>query len=150
MSTEKFRDRALSSRERAADLVGRLSLREKVGQLNQRLYGFQSYQWENGGLKIAGEFCREVERFGGLGVLYGLYRADPWSGRGYENGLAGEKAAEAYNMLQEYVITHSRFGIPMLLSSESPHGHQALEGYLLPVNLAQHRKPDVPHNHGCR
>lgn len=137
MSTEKFRDRALSSRERAADLVGRLSLREKVGQLNQRLYGFQSYQWENGGLKIAGEFCREVERFGGLGVLYGLYRADPWSGRGYENGLAGEKAAEAYNMLQEYVITHSRFGIPMLLSSESPHGHQALEGYLLPVNLAQ-------------
>ncbi len=42
----------------------------------------------------------------------------------------------AYNLAQRYVIEHSRFGIPMLLSTECPHGHQALDGYLLPVNLA--------------
>ena len=34
------------------------------------------------------------------------------------------------------MIEHSRLGIPALLSSECPHGHQALDGYLLPVNLA--------------
>ena len=43
---------------------------------------------------------------------------------------------QAYNQLQKYVIEHSRLGIPFLLSSECPHGHQALDGYLLPVNLA--------------
>ena len=41
----------------------------------------------------------------------------------------------AYNMVQKYVVNNSRFGIPVLMSTECPHGHQALGGYLLPVNL---------------
>lgn len=133
---EKYKDRTLCARKRAEDLLGRLTLTEKVGQLNQRLYGFTVCKRDGDRLSLSEEFCREVERFGGLGVLYGLYRADPWSGRDYENGLVGEFAIQAYNMVQEYVISHSRFGIPALMSSESPHGHQALDGYLLPVNLA--------------
>lgn len=133
---EKYKDRTLSPKERAADLLERLSLTEKVGQLNQRLYGFQVCMRKDDQLTLSDEFCQEVERFGGLGVLYGLYRADPWSGRNYENGLTGEYAVQAYNMVQKYVVEHSRFGIPALMSSESPHGHQALDGYLLPVNLA--------------
>ena len=48
----------------------------------------------------------------------------------------GENAVRAYNLAQRFVVGHSRFGIPMLVSSECPHGHQALDGYLLPVNLA--------------
>lgn len=87
-------------------------------------------------MKLSDEFKQEVELWGGLGALYGLYRADPWSGKDYENGLFGETAIKAYNLMQEYIIAHSRFGIPVLLSSECPHGHQALNGYLLPVNLA--------------
>ena len=43
---------------------------------------------------------------------------------------------DAYNTVQKYVVSHSRFGIPVLMSSECPHGHQALGGYLLPVTLA--------------
>jgi len=134
---ERYQDKTLTPKERARDLLSRMTLREKVGQLNQRLYGF----WvcmpdEKGNLTLSQEFMEEVTRWQGLGVLYGLYRADPWSGRTYENGLTGENAIKAYNMVQEQVIRHSRFGIPMLLSSESPHGHQALDGYLLPVNLA--------------
>lgn len=39
-------------------------------------------------------------------------------------------------MVQHYVMEHSRLGIPMMMSSECPHGHQALGGGLLPVNLA--------------
>jgi beta-glucosidase len=131
-----YKDASRPAKERALDLLGRLTLREKVGQLNQRLYGFNACLRREEDVKLSDEFKQEVELWGGLGSLYGLYRADPWSGKDYENGLFGETAIKAYNLMQEYVIAHSRFGIPVLLSSECPHGHQALDGYLLPVNLA--------------
>ena len=136
MANEKFRDSTLSPAERAADLLSRLTLREKVGQVNQRLYGFRSYVRTGDAVELAEDFKREVERWGGLGVLYGLYRADPWADKDYATGLTDDTAVRAYNLAQQYVIEHSRFGIPMLLSTECPHGHQALDGYLLPVNLA--------------
>ena len=136
MANEKFRDSTLSPAERAADLLSRLTLREKVGQVNQRLYGFNSYARTGDRVELSEDFQKEVERWGGLGVLYGLYRADPWADKDYATGLTGDTAVRAYNLAQRYVIEHSRFGIPMLLSTECPHGHQALDGYLLPVNLA--------------
>lgn len=136
MANEKFRDSTLSPAERAADLLSRLTLREKVGQVNQRLYGFRSYVRTGDAVELAEDFKREVERWGGLGALYGLYRADPWADKDYATGLMGDTAVRAYNLAQQYVVEHSRFGIPMLLSTECPHGHQALDGYLLPVNLA--------------
>lgn len=136
MANEKFRDSTLSPVERAADLLSRLTLREKVGQVNQRLYGFRSYVRTGDAVELAEDFKREVERWGGLGALYGLYRADPWADKDYATGLMGDTAVRAYNLAQQYVVEHSRFGIPMLLSTECPHGHQALDGYLLPVNLA--------------
>lgn len=124
------------SKKRAKELLEKMTLREKVGQLNQRLYGFWCYEKQGDEVVLSEEFCAEVEKYSGLGVLYGLYRADPWSERNYENGLYGISAIHAYNQAQRYVIEHSRLGIPMLLSTECPHGHQALGGYLLPVNLA--------------
>lgn len=133
---ESYRDARLTPKERARDLLVRLNLREKTGQLNQRLYGFRIYERQGEEIVLLEEFCREVEHYGGLGVLYGLYRADPWSDRTSENGITPELAPKIYNQVQRYVIEHSRFGIPMLLSTECPHGHQALGGALLPVNLA--------------
>ncbi len=131
-----YQDVSLAPAERARDLLDRLTLREKVGQLNQRLYGFQSVQRSGDTLSINEETLAEIRHFGGLGTLYGLYRADPWSGRTQDNGITPELAAKAYNLVQRAVLEQSRFGIPALLSEECPHGHQALGGYLLPVNLA--------------
>ena len=71
----------------------------------------------------------------GLGKLYGLYRADPWADKDFETGLTGRAAVRAYNLAQRYVVEHSRFGIDAA-ERECPHGHQALDGYLLPVSLA--------------
>jgi len=133
---EAFRNTALSPEARAEDLLSRMTLREKIGQLTQRLYGFAVYRRDGEALTFTPEFAEEVAHFGGLGALYGLHRADPWSGRDYETGLPGVLSEKARNRVQEYVIAHSRFGIPVLFSSECPHGHQALDGYLLPVNLA--------------
>lgn len=38
-----YKDASRPAKERALDLLSRLTLREKVGQLNQRLYGFNAY-----------------------------------------------------------------------------------------------------------
>ncbi len=131
----RYKDQSLSPLERAQDLLSLLNVREKVGQLNQHLFGFQIYERVGEEIILSEDFQDEVKKYGGLGVLYGLYRADPWSGKTFENGLYGSFAPKAYNLVQKYCMEQSRFGIPMLLSSECPHGHQALEGYLLPVNL---------------
>jgi len=133
---EAYKNPAISPEKRAEDLIGRMTLREKVGQLTQRLYGFGIYRREGDQVLLSGEFRQEVARYGGLGTLYGLYRADPWSGKDFETGLTGALAPKTRNRIQRYVLEHSRLGIPVLMSSECPHGHQALDGYLLPVNLA--------------
>ena len=133
---DAYQNQNLSPEVRAEDLIKRMTLREKIGQLTQRLYGFGIYHREGDEVIFDDEFRSEVERYSGIGTIYGLHRADPWSAKDFETGLSGVLAVRARNQLQKYVIDHSRFGIPALLSSECPHGHQALDGYLLPVNLA--------------
>ena len=59
-----------------------------------------------------------------------------WADKDEKTGIVLELSAKAYNIVQKYVIDHSRLGIPMMMSTECPHGHQALGGGLLPVNLA--------------
>ena len=133
---EQYKNPSLPPETRADDLISRMTLREKVGQLTQRLYGFGIYTRNGEEITLSGEFEEEVARYSGLGILYGLHRADPWSGKSFETGLVGDLSVRLRNQIQKYVIEHSRFGIPVLFSTECPHGHQALDGYLLPVNLA--------------
>lgn len=133
---EEYKNPSLPPQTRADDLLSRMTLREKVGQLTQRLYGFGIYTRDGEEIALSEEFKEEVARYSGLGTLYGLHRADPWSGKNFETGLVGDLSVRMRNQIQKYVIEHSRLGIPVLFSTECPHGHQALDGYLLPVNLA--------------
>jgi beta-glucosidase len=63
------------SRERASKLLSEMTLKEKIGQVNQRLYGFQAYhiikneQGEDS-LILSEVFKQEVKKYGGLGVLF--------------------------------------------------------------------------------
>lgn len=133
---EKYKDKNLSPKERAKDLLQYMTLSEKVGQLNQKLYGFNIYEIKDNNIIFNEDLENEVKKYSGLGVLYGLYRSDPWSNKDFKTGLTGTNAIKAYNKLQKYVLDNSRLKIPVLHSSECPHGHQALDGYLLPVNLS--------------
>lgn len=118
-------------------LMASMSFTEKVGQLNQRLLGWKSLTRDDAGrLMVADELKREIDRWGGLGLLYGLFRADPWSGQHWDNGIRPEERPEAIGLVQEAVLSRGAHGVGALLSEEAPHGHQALGGTILPTNLA--------------
>lgn len=117
-------------------LIDSMSFTQKVGQLNQRLFGWKSVERNAAGrLMASDELKQEIDRWGGLGALYGLLRADPWSGQHWGNGIRPEERPEAVAVVQQTVLERGAHGIGVLLSEEAPHGHQALGGAVLPTNL---------------
>lgn len=111
-------------------------MKEKVGQLNQHLYGWQCYQKVNGKYELTDLFKEHVKEYGGVGAIYGILRADAWSQINRENGISREDSKIVITMIQEYIKKHSRFEIPALISEECVHGHMALGAPVFPTNLA--------------
>ena len=130
-------ERSMSINCAAVDrLIDSMSFTQKVGQLNQRLFGWKSVERNAAGRLVASdELKQEIDRWGGLGALYGLLRADPWSGQHWGNGIRPEERPEAVAVVQQTVLERGAHGIGVLLSEEAPHGHQALGGAVLPTNL---------------
>ncbi|MGH1553261.1 glycoside hydrolase family 3 N-terminal domain-containing protein [Streptomyces sp. L7] len=136
-TTALYRDPTAPVDTWVRDLLARMTLREKVGQLNQRMYGWDAYRRTLGLPSNSTEALRaETARFAGLGALYGLFRADAWSGVDHSNGPGAQESAALAELVQRHVIDSSRLGIPALFVEEVPHGHMALDGTVLPVNLA--------------
>lgn len=117
---------------RASDL----DVRARIGQVNQRLKGWEAVRWVDGRPRITDVLRAEVDRWGGIGAVYGVLRADPWSGVHWGNGVPPERSAEAYAAVQDHVVAHSDGAVPTLFVEEVPHGLQALGGTTVPVNLA--------------
>ncbi|MEV0893842.1 glycoside hydrolase family 3 N-terminal domain-containing protein [Promicromonospora sp. NPDC050262] len=112
-----------------------LPLATRIGQVNQRLKGWEAVRWVDGVPRVTDVLRREVDRWGGLGAIYGVLRADPWSAVRWDNGIPPERSAEAYAAIQDHVTAYGD-GIPVLFVEEAPHGLMALGGTTLPVNLA--------------
>lgn len=112
-----------------------LDTRERVGQLNQRLLGWQAVERVGGTLRVTDLLRAEIDRWSGLGALYGLFRADAWSGRSWSNGIRPQERADAVALVHEAVAAASPAGIRPLIVEEAPHGHQALGSEMLPTNL---------------
>ncbi|WP_229911205.1 glycoside hydrolase family 3 N-terminal domain-containing protein [Streptomyces aurantiogriseus] len=111
--------------------------REKVGQLNQRMYGWDACRrTPDGDFELTEALYAETDRFEGLGALYGLMRADAWSGVDHPDGPGVEDSADLADLVQRHVRERSRLRIPALFVEEVPHGHMALDSTVLPVNLA--------------
>lgn len=117
-------------------MISQMTLKEKVGQLNQRLYGWQAYEKTEKGIELTDYFKDEVARWDSLGVIYGLFRSDPWSGKNLETGLSKEEAKVASQMIQDYIQENTRLKIPVLLTEECPHGHQGLDSITTPTNYS--------------
>lgn len=129
-----YKDPTLPINERVADLLGRMTLAEKIGQLRCTLAW--NYYELKGNKPVPSEQFKKDLREGHIGMLWATYRADPWTQKTLDNGLNPERAAAAGNALQRYAIENTRLGIPLFLAEEAPHGHMAIGTTVFPTGLA--------------
>lgn len=128
-----FQDASLPVDKRVKDLLSRMTLEEKVGQL-VCLMGWDSYQIDDKKVTVSEKFKHEVDSLH-VGMYWAVFRADPWTQKTIANGLNPALAAEAANAMQRYAIEHSRLGIPIFLAEEAPHGHMAIGTTVFPTGL---------------
>ena len=119
--------------QRVEDLLSRMTLEEKVGQL-VCLMGWDSYQINGKKVGVSEKFKHEVDSLH-VGMYWAVFRADPWTKKTINNGLNPALAAEAANAMQRYAIEHTRLGIPIFLAEEAPHGHMAIGATVFPTGL---------------
>lgn len=130
-----YRNKLLPAEKRAGDLLERMTVDEKIGQLVQP-FGWKCFEKNaDGTIEITDSFKEQIAR-GGMGSLYGLLRADPWTGVTLETGLSPEEGAEALNQVQRYAIEHSRLGIPILFGEECSHGHMSIGSTVFPTPIS--------------
>lgn len=129
-----YRDASLPVSDRVSDLLGRMTLQEKIGQLRCVL-AWDYYDILNRRKVEPSASFKQAVADGHIGMLWATYRADPWTRKTLGNGLNPRLAALCGNALQRYVVEHTRLGIPLFLAEEAPHGHMAIGTTVFPTGL---------------
>ena len=129
-----YRDAGRSAEDRAEDLLGRMTVEEKLGQLLCPL-GWPMYEKVSADSVTISDAYRDFIRQQHGGMLWAVFRADPWTQKTLETGLDPTLAAKAYNALQRYAMDSTRLGIPILLAEEAPHGHMAIGTTVFPTSI---------------
>ncbi len=135
--TYPYQDPKVPVPERVSDLLSRMTIEEKVGQLMSP-FGWETYEIkrEKKGFEVVpSEHFKELVNEQHIGMLWATYRADPWTKKTLDNGLNPELAAKAGNALQRYVLENTRLGIPVFLAEEAPHGHMAIGATVFPTGF---------------
>lgn len=138
-----YKNAKLSAEVRTWDLIKRMTLQEKIGQLICPL-GWQMYEKSGDRIHVSEKYKDELKR-NHTGMFWAVFRADPWTKKTLANGLNPRLAAEAANALQRYAIHNSRLGIPVFIAEEAPHGHMAIGATVFPtgIGLAATFNPDL-------
>lgn len=129
MAADTFRDPTRGARERADDLLARMTLEEKLAQL--------------GGVWITdllehGDFSRERsgERLAhGVGHITRLAAA---------TGRRPAESAALANEVQSYLLDHTRLGIPAVIHEEACAGYMARDATCYPQAIGQAATWDPP------
>ena len=128
-----YKNPTLPVETRVADLLSRMTLEEKVGQLLCPL-GWEMYEIKRNDVFPSDKF-KQLIKGRNAGMLWATYRADPWTKKTLSTGLNPALAAKAGNALQKYVMENTRLGIHLFLAEEAPHGHMAIGATVFPTGI---------------
>ncbi len=111
---------------RVADLLARMTLEEKVAQMEALALGRDLDSLESGS---------RVDRYGPVGARLGFGAV---TGLGFLARSGPGARAELANRVQRYFVEHTRLGIPVLITDEALHGvvTQSATNYPTPLALS--------------
>ncbi len=116
---EKYKDSTLPVEERIADLISKMTLEEKVRQIDQ--YSASDITYED---KETGLIKADYEKLKIMGDNpYGVVQLR-------------NSNAKAYNDIQRYAIENTRLGIPILCCEEALHGYGKEGATVFPQQIA--------------
>jgi beta-glucosidase len=121
---------------RVKDLLGRMTLVEKIGQLCCPL-GWEMYtKADEKHVQPSAKFIEQMNKMP-VGAFWATLRADPWTKKTLKTGLNPELAVRALNGLQKYAVENTRLGIPIFFAEECAHGHMAIGTTVFPTGIGQ-------------
>src|SRR5690348_15223783 len=140
ISMPLYKDAALPVDRRIDDLLARMTLEEKVAQLET--------VWESKAKMqtASGDFSPELASKNFPTGIGGFARPSDYRGVTQSNGAAGaagrtvnrdaRQTAEFVNAAQHWAVEHTRLGIPILMHEESLHGYVARGATSFPQAIA--------------
>ena len=132
--TPTYKEAGRSAEIRAEILLKKMTVDEKLGQLLCPL-GWPMYEKVSADSVTISDAYRDYIQNQHGGMLWAVFRADPWTKKTLETGLDPTLAAKAYNALQRYAVDSTRLGIPIMLAEEAPHGHMAIGTTVFPTSI---------------
>lgn len=130
-----YKDPSANIEDRVQDLLTRMTLEEKIGQLSC-LMGWEMYnKVSDSQVEVSDAFRQLMDSPIPIGSFWAVLRADPWTRKTLTNGLNPKLAAMTLNQLQRYAIENTRLGIPLFFAEETPHGHMAIGTTVFPTGL---------------
>lgn len=124
-----YRDPSLPVEQRVADLLGRMTLEEKVAQL-QAFWSDDPQAWDAQGNFTGGKDAARLDR--GAGSFFSMAGLQP----GQFFRLTPRQTAERVNAIQKYLTEKTRLGIPGFVFGEALHGFMSAGATSFPQAIA--------------
>ncbi len=122
MKTHKYLDPNLTIEERVEDLLSKMTIEEKLAQMNSIWAGAKEFFSEDG--TFDSEKCAEIIP-NGIGQFGRIF-----------HGLSAQKSAQKYNEIQRYFVEKTRLGIPAIFHNECLHGVMEFDAISFPHPIA--------------
>ena len=139
MSELKYKNPSLPVEERVEDLLSRMTIREKIAQLD---------------MKFGSQYSTKNEKINNCAVCedsdydWDRLREDFPDGLGYVHD--NYSVPSVMNKVQKFFIENSRLGIPVIFTGEALHGICGVRGTIMPIPtaLAATFEPDLAFDFG--
>ena len=132
---DPYENPELTVEKRVEDLLSKMTLEEKAGQLVMTM-GWEYYE-KTGNQYVLTEKFKVAIQNKHIGSTWAVMRADPWTQKTLQNGLTPESAHYLTNEMQLWNRKNTRLGIPLMFAEEAPHGHMAIGTTVLPTAIGR-------------